>query len=351
MIGIPTIDSAAHIFASLQHARGEITRCLDAYSVRWVICLNGQSRAPARREISRFLRALGAPQRGREVALSASLIELPRAGRNHALNALLAHARLHAARGIVHFLDDDVRLRAGSLRRNLDALVEHERRYRAPVLVGSVLRARRSTWSELRARHPSRARAAAVAAFQRVIAAPYRSRSEVPRFCEGFSFGAYVRYMPDYPPDETGITDDTYLSNYFAARGRDRLERDGVPPTLKPRDSIGFMELPHSYQEWRRQQVRIHAGIIRSFERFPQSRAFLERYFAWPYAFNPSSRSPRRPSTLAEAALDRAYLLLHQRNHLEARRLVDAGRQAPWGNAPSSKPARSSEMFLEGQAG
>ena len=32
--------------------------------------------------------------------------------------------------------------------------------------------------------------AVAVAAFQRVIATPYRARSEVPRFCEGFSFGA-----------------------------------------------------------------------------------------------------------------------------------------------------------------
>lgn len=338
VVGTPTIDSAEHIAGSLAHLRGELARCADAYALRWVICVNGDdaaARARARRAIERYFETAS---RG-DAALAVTVLEVPRAGRNSALNEILAFARRHAPDGILHCFDDDIRVRPGTLRRNLDAILERERVDQAPVLVGAALRARRASWAELRARHRGPLRALAVAFLQRVIATPYQAHSVVPRFCEGFCFGAMVKHMPDYPPDHSGVTDDTYLSNFFAVRGRARFERDALPPTHKPADSVGWMLLPHSYREWRRQQLRVHAGVLRSFQRFPAAREFLERYYAWPYAFNPSSRQPAPARSPSDRLFHPLYMLLHRRNHRDARRLVDAGALPAWGNAESAKPS------------
>lgn len=325
-LGVPTIDSGGHIEQALARLAQQIAVCPPAYDIDLIVCVNGVRGARATIDaLERF--ALAHPSPRLEIVVET------RPGKNDAMNAVLRRLRARSSPpDLVFFFDDDVLFDPGTLARNIDALLAHEAAYGAgPVLVGAALRVVPLTWGDARRRHPgSTARALRAWLLHQVFAFPYRDDAPVPRFCEGMALGARLSHLPDLPASASGIGDDTFLSNTFALAGRKQLLERGVHSLLKPPGSIGRVELSADLEIWRGQQVRTHIGLELSWRHFDAERAFLARYLAWPFAFNPDSRLPFRPRTCLDALRYGLYMRLHAQNRARALELLRQGHTPAW---------------------
>ncbi|MBK5275573.1 MAG: glycosyltransferase family 2 protein [Desulfuromonadales bacterium] len=329
-IGIPTINSSNYIFSSLVRIKNEIAAVPENYICRLVVCVNGsQDEGKTRIEIERFKFNTSIPL---------DIIEEGKAGKNNALNCIVSHARQQHRCDIIYFFDDDVAILDGSLGVNLTKIAEHEFHYGLPVLVGSsMLGIQRSLRHFVRIRH-SLIRGILSWSLHRLFIMPYLLGAEKPKFCEGLSLGTFLKYMPAYPDDETGITDDTFLSNFFACQGMKEYLNNGIPPIIKPPNSLAYVEITHNYREWRRQQLRIHAGIRRSFNYFhDRDKKYLEEFFQWPYAFNSESRVWPKGMAKTKWLLYLIYRFLHAFNESSAHRMVKSGMVPDWCAAVSTK--------------
>jgi len=330
-IGIPTFNSGEYIYASLSRIQKEIMYRPLGIDQRIVVCINGtKDNSTTRQEIERFERE--------SATIMIEVIEEERKGKNNALNRIIRHARLEHLCDIIYFFDDDVWPSKGSFATNIETLIKHEKCHGLPVLVGSAMLAISHHPSHFIRLKKSLGKGLKAYFFHWVFTLPYRPDSERPKFCEGFSVGTFIRYIPYYPDDATGITDDTFLSNYFASIGKEAYLSEGIPPIIKPPGSEAFVEIPYDYREWHRQQVRVHAGIRRSFNSFSaEDQTFLFEYFQWPYAFNRESRV--WPQNIAKHRLLHyaLYRLLHEHNEKKACNFLVNGNIPDWGTAVSTK--------------
>lgn len=331
VIGIPTTESSDYIYKSLVRIYDEILRCNDKiYHFRVVLCINGNHHDDVAKEVYRFFRDYNIAEEYYAVLVNQD------AGKNNAVNRIVQYARNLGDIDIIHFFDDDVVLKRGSLSCNLKALITHERQHAEPALVGSAYIAEIFPFRHfLKLSNPLGAFMKWM--FHRIISQPYRITAPRPKFCEGPSFCVYLKYMPSLPDDALGITDDAFLSNYFAIQGKEYYQKYGVLPIIKPQESVSYIKLPLSYGEWMRQQIRVHAGIERAFQYFSVERTYLEKVFAWEYAFNKLSRIPLVNASISQRILRAIYMLLHDINRRVARKYIKQNSVPVWAIAKSTK--------------
>jgi glycosyltransferase involved in cell wall biosynthesis len=324
VVCVPTINSSAFIEASLTRLFREIEGCQTGYTLEVLVCVSGARGAAS---------TIAALERLQPRVSYLKMLREPRPGKNNAMNTTLRHLRARSLPpAFAFFFDDDVHLSPGTLRRNLDALVAHEATHgEGPVLVGAAMRALPLSWCEaLRESDGCLLRALWLWQLYQIFAFPYLDESPVPRFCEGMALGARLEHFPALPDSETGIGDDTFLSNTFALLGRERFLRRGVHSLLKPTGSVGRVALPVGLKAWREQQLRVHIGIERSWRHFGAERDFLASYFSWPFAFNPDSRALYQPQRSLRAVRRWLYMRLHQQNYERALALMAQGHTPSW---------------------
>ena len=320
---VPTIDSSAFLETSLTRLFEEIEGCQQRYTLELLVCVSGSRGAAS---------TIAALER-LQSRVDLKILREPRPGKNNAMNTTLRHLRARSLPpAFAFFFDDDVHLSPGTLRRNLDALVAHEATHgEGPVLVGAAMRALPLSWREAwRKSEGHLLRAFWWWQLYQVFAFPYQDGSPVPRFCEGMALGARLEHFPELPDSETGIGDDTFLSNTFALLGRERFLGRGVHCLLKPAGSVGRVALPLGLKAWREQQLRVHIGIERSWRHFGAERDFLARYFSWPFAFTPASRVRYQPRGPLGAVRHWLYMRLHQQNYEQALVLMAQGYTPSW---------------------
>jgi len=338
LIGIPTIESGPYISDSLMRVKGEIDLCPNDWDIIIVLCINGEDHnnetvIAVRQFFKRF------------TYLKGFVITERHEGKNKAINRIVKFANKINHVDIVHFFDDDVYLQAGSLSVNVKCLLEMEETNHKPILVGSSFVGIKHTFSFFTGKYRL-FDAIRKWLFHIIIIQPYLLQAEKPLFCEGPSCGTFLKYMPILPDDSLGITDDCFLSNYFAVRGKDDFLQHGIYPTIKPTNSVAYVEMAIKYKDWKSQQIRIHAGIERAFNYFSEERAFLEKYFSWSYAFNIKSR--KRPSSkpLRRFFLYYIYMLLHENNRKTAEVMIKNGIVPSWATVSSTKTLFVSEETL-----
>ncbi len=334
LIGIPTIKSFSYIFVSLERIRKEIKLCPKQWDVVLVICLNGVDYGhKTENEIKRFFKYYN--------DINHYILVENQFGKNNAINQIIKFAKKLKDVDIIHFFDDDVYLQSGSLMTNIEALIENEKKNHKPVLVGSAFIVINHSLSFFLSRY-SFFEAIKKWIFYIIIIQPYLLNSERPRFCEGPSLGSYLKNIPILPDDSTGITDDSFFSNYFAIKGKNDYEKLGIFPTIKPSNSIAFVEVSSNFKEWEKQQIRIHAGIERAFAYFEKERCFLEKYYSWSYAFNKESQTSPKGISLKKKILYYAYMYLHKKNRKKAQEFIKMNKVPKWTTAYTTK-----KLFFE----
>lgn len=329
MIGVTTIKSSNYIYASLERIYAEIMLLPDEFNASLAVCVNGDDEnLETRSEVSKFFAA--------HANVDGHIISGEKAGKNNAMNKIIELARKMDDIEIVHFFDDDVYLSEKSLLVNLGELMRHEQEVGLPVLVGSAFIAIKYPLGFFWQRYPS-LEAIRKWIFHSIIVQPYLLEAERPKFCEGPSFGTYLKYLPTLPDDEIGITDDAFLSNYYVVNGKNEYLNNGTPAIIKPPNSISYIKVPLSFQEWKKQQIRIHAGIERAFNYFGSERIFLQQYFSWKYAFNKESRTNTKINSLLKRMLFCIYMFLHEKNRKAAERFLKENSVPNWSIAETTK--------------
>lgn len=330
-IGIPTTDSADYIVKTVVRVATYATSLLNIESISVAVCANGETAPTVISVLKESVRAGRCPD--------VQTLVVQEGAKNAALNALAAHWRieLDPTRVIACFVDDDAVLAPSSLQHLLSAHEAHTRQFGLPVLVGTTMRAMPQSWHTFRTRELVPIAAARAAWWHWVFATPYVEGAPVPAFCEGLCFLTRLADLPLYPHDSTGITDDTFLSNYFAAQGKDAYLSNRVPSILKPPGAIGFIRVASDFAEWRQQQVRVCAGILRSFHHFSECRGYLAELFAWPYAFNPDSVTETGAMRYSQRLRHSLFMHYHAMNVRDATALVASDLIPAWPPALTTK--------------
>ncbi len=328
-VGVPIIESGGTIYSTLERYRREMLLVDSArYETTFVIALNGERSAEFDRvkgEIERFAKAHPHP--------ALNLIEIPVAGKNAALNAILSFCKQKNF-DVLHFLDDDVSFEPGSLQKNIETLVKGKRESGAPLLAGSHFLALKQTFAELYAEKKSVIGALRAWFWVQIFSLPYQQKTKPPKFCSGASMAAFVKDLPEFP--EEGIADDVFLSNYFVVINRARIEAGGFEPILKPADSKIYFRVATSLAEWLPQKRRTHIVTARASLYFDDQFEFVERYFAWPFSYLGAFR--RQPAFRGcDWVKYRIYHALLNRLEREAQPYLDRGEHHDWATAHSTK--------------
>jgi hypothetical protein len=319
LVGIPTTDCGSYIANSLRMLRPELADLASGYEVTLLVCLNGGSEEERRRDrdaIEEGFKAIAADG----LSLKAEIIERPAAGKNAAVNAIVAEARARAVT-YIHLLDDDIQLRHGSLRRNVAALQGCPV---SPALSGSRYIAYRRSLTEFLRRERSVRRGIVAWWWHSVFRTPFEPDEEPYIFCSAQSMAMRASEFPALPEDDAVVTDDAFI-NYSVVQGNGAL--------MHPDDSIVYFEVASRYDEWIRQQQRIWVGVENALKLFRESEKEIYSRLSWAYAHNREARvrarlrSPRHAILLACYRLAQAHL-----GRVHARTVV-----FEWGRAATTK--------------
>lgn len=328
-IGIPTINSSRYIYKSLQRMKNEMFSLPDNITCELVVCLNGtKDGGKSESEIKRFM--------SDNPGLCSKFIEVEEPGKNRALNAIIKYARLRESQ-ILHFFDDNIYLKEGSLLVDIKTLLEAQEKMDTPVLVGSNFIGIPRSLEYFIDKEKSILKAIKCWALHNIFITPFRFNSDRPRFCIGQSLGAFTSTFPYYPDDNTGIADDGFICNYYALKGKELFLQKGINPIIKPQDSIVYFNVATSYREWLRQQVRIFVGVYYSYMLYEKEMDFFNDFFSWEYSVGKSLRRMTSNNGLKHKLL-RSILRIMQKQVFTKSMKVINERQAPdWSIAASTK--------------
>lgn len=329
IIGIPTINSSVYISETLKRILKEISFCPKHWDIGVVICVNGfDDNKKTVDMIRNFFE--------QHQEITGHILTEKNVGKNNAMNKIISFARNLKNVEVVHFFDDDIVLQEKTLLVNIETLIKHENKFQKAALVGSAFIGIRYPFRFFLKRY-SFFKAVLKWFIHNIIIQPYLLDSERPKFCEGPSFCCYLKYFPQLPADILGVTDDAFLSNFFVINGKKDYLRNGIISIIKPIKSISFVRMPINFQEWKKQQIRIHAGVERAFTYFEKERDYLETYFSWAYAFNKKSRTPIKIKSFPKKLLYFLYMYLHEKNRKEAMRFIAKNKVPDWSVARSTK--------------
>lgn len=333
-VAIPTIDSARYIHASLERLKNEVAIAARELPVDIVVCVNGVSATdgtdPSVERVNDFKEA--------NPAITLHIIEVEESGKNNAINQLIVFAKVQQY-DIIHFIDDDVDFNEGSILLNIRELIRHTALIGAPVCVGSHFLGVRHGFGYFYREASYRLVPTLKSWFaHNVFSVPFRADSDRPNFCSGASMCLWTKDVPQLPPDETGIADDVYLSNYYAVAGKEWYEKTLSWPVIKPAESIVFFEVTARFSEWQKQQLRTCLGVLSGYDPFfPGDREFLERFREWAYTYHRKSLRKDKPSSWRARFFYVVHMFLKRRVAAQARRRMQRHAPVAWGTATSTK--------------
>lgn len=195
-------------------------------------------------------------------------------GKNDAINKIIKYSKENKD-DIIHFLDDDIKFKRGTISADLEALVQT--RYNSHTLVGS------NFYADVKDKK----------LFQKILCTPFTPNADINLFLSGNSICSWVENYPYMPATSTQIAEDSFTCVYFAKNFSDCK-------IIKPKNSIVYYEPAENFKDWLSQQVRTYVGVEKSFLIYPKEYLSLEYFFAWRYAENPKYRKKIRNISLNE---------------------------------------------------
>ncbi|MEJ1319572.1 hypothetical protein QY890_01030 [Latilactobacillus sakei] len=189
-------------------------------------------------------------------------------GKNDALNLILQYSRNHEY-DIIHFFDDDIMFKKGSIRKNLETLINYP--VGSPILVGSDFKVNEANLNLL----------------QKVLNAPFEHDSDSNLFLSGTSICSWTSVYPKMPDSKDLIAEDSFVCIYF-------IKNYQGAKIIKPVESITYFDSVRGLKDWYWQQVRVYVGVEKSFCMYPNDYERLQNFFSWRYAENPKYRLKRK---------------------------------------------------------
>ncbi|MCL2051016.1 MAG: glycosyltransferase family 2 protein [Lachnospiraceae bacterium] len=322
-IGIPTTSSFDYIEATLEAVAAHIRPIASEYDIEIIIALNG-----GRKFYETKTKIINFKENNKD--LSIHFIECVKQGKNNALNKILKYAENS---DIIHFLDDDVILKEGTVKTNIKALIDSKREYRCPVLVGSNFYAYDCGYKYFRNLGYGIFTSLKRIFWYKLFSLPFEGESRQPKFCSGQSVCFFRKDFGYYPDDETGIADDGYIGNYFLIKNTAAKIN-----LVKPKNSIVYFKIASVPSEWLRQQIRIFTGVYYSYKVFPGYSSLFEKEFSWKYSV---SKNLRGKHAFESSFIDNIRLFIlrsFQRRVLKkSMKLINNNNIADWAIASSSK--------------
>jgi hypothetical protein len=293
------------------------------------ICLNGTNdQGKTRDKIQQFM----ADNRHLDV----KFIEAQGPGKNRALNVMVEYAKVNQF-DILHFIDDDVFFKEGSLNVNVNVLIREQSQIDVPIMVGSNFIGIERDFPYFRAMKNSAMRAIKPWLLHHILITPFKLQADKPRFCIGQSLGAFVSDYPYYPDDESGMLDDGFVGNYYALKGKELFEKQGINVIFKPSNSLVYFNIPASFMEWYRQSLRNYVGIYYSYLFHPSELSFFATFFSWEYSFGKDLRRKGPYLGFKHLVCKQVYRLFQKLVLIRANKVIHAKQIPDWGTAYSTK--------------
>lgn len=335
IIGIPTYNSGDYIGRSLQNLKHEFQDLrhssritLDQLAI--FVCVNGadnQNRSNAVKDIEHFKHL--------NSWANLQIIVTDTPGKNNAMNQIIRRARAEQFEHL-HFMDDDVEFRPGSLVENIETLQKH--RDDEPLLVASHFQPYSRDINYFKARSNTTTEACAKKIMHSILSFPFDYEHTFP-FASGQSLAGRVAELPLIPSDKSGITDDSFISYYYSVKGHDNQNHDCV---IKPKESVVYFEVGASPKEWLRQQTRTLAGVLRAKTSFGPDRHYADRKYHFPtdkpYTFDYTKLSATDRFRL------QAYTTLSKSVYKNAMNKINNAEHVQWGTAYSTKPVQNGDI-------
>lgn len=322
IIGIPTFNSQNYISKNFETIQKEIN-LLSNYEVIIFICINGDNFELIKNEINNI-----------KCSYEVRILYEKNSGKNNALNRILKESK-KLNFDLIHFIDDDVDFKNGSILKNIECLIEKSKKYKTKyILVGSHFLGRKKTLQEQL--NISKTLGIFNYLFQKIIVIPFEKQIENPNFCLGGAVCGFLEIYPFYPNSTTGIADDGYIGNYFLLHSP--LTRLGCCPIFKHIDSVMYFNLANNYSEWKLQQIRIFIGVYYSYQYFENSLNLFRDYFSWEYSIEEEFRiSFRQKKTLIEIYKVFILRLLQKIILKEATQIIKSKKCPDWNTAITTK--------------
>ncbi len=332
VVGIPTISSSDYIYQSLVRYKKEINMLPAMFNTSVVICINGEdNNNTIENEVSKF--AVD------QSNINVIILKRKEPGKNAALNLILEHAR-NLNCDIIHFLDDDVILKNGSLKLDIITLIDAQQNSSVPIMVGSNFYGIEQKLPDFINSDKNIISAIKNWILHKIFILPFRESADKTTFCIGQSLCAYMRYYPDYPDDATGIADDGFIGYYWAKKNKSVILYDKANPIIKPKDSVVYFRIAKTYKEWLHQQVRIYTGVYYAcVDQAEDSNDvdFFADYFRWEYTIGKSSRRKGNEKGLKHIVKLSILRLFYNHVVAKSNRIITQKEVPPWIIARSTK--------------
>lgn len=270
MLALPTCSSVEKINYFLENIKEEVTMLLQHgdYEVRIMVYINGK-------DASKKKCGIKYSGQGKVAVIPDDQC----IGKNDAMNNMVKLMKKKNI-DIVHFFDDDVLLAPGSIKLNIDALLDQGKNASRKVIVGSNFYGKIDDSLNCYRRF-----------LQWIFTAPYSKESDYNYFIAGYGNCCWLSEYPELPCTESNVAEDSFVAIYFGEIG------GGLKAIIKPIGSEAYFEVPTHYREWLWQQIRTYIGIDRSFMCFGDKYDYYQRMFAWRYAEIPKYRKKFRKLT------------------------------------------------------
>ena len=287
---IPTTESSDYIAVTLRKLTPEINLITEkTFQVTLVVCVNG---------INADLTADALASYQKKTLFDLIVLQSGSKGKNKAINAMVKYCKQYNY-DILHFLDDDINVSAGSILANIRALIDSKDNTSIPTISGSNFYAKKHTFAYIAAQMPI-SKAIVQYFLQEVYMVPFSKNSDINLFLSGQSMCVWAEQCPTLPDDSSGIADDAFLSNYYALQNKPYEKASNI---IKVESSIIYFYVPYSFEEWKSQQKRIMIGVERSFLYFHENYDYLQKLFMYRYSEFKKYRKNNRPISIKNRLL------------------------------------------------
>lgn len=328
LAAIPTYDSFSYITKTLEKLLDEIKESPDHITIKVAICLNGENSEKSEEVIQDFIK--------NNPAVSIKLLIKKEKGKNKSMNTLAEYARSHNF-DIIHFIDDDIHFKKGSMQSLIKNLIKNQKKHPVPVMAGSQFEAVHYSFSHFYGRKKNIFKAFKFWFIHNILIIPFSKHAERPKFCSGNSMGAFVAFFPVIPDDSAYIADDAFLSQYYVYRNKEYIRATQFNPIIKPDDSIVYFKVAESLKEWWSQQKRTGILVSNSYHNFEDEIGFLFDFFRWPYAFKKGYRKSEKLKSFKQAFFYYIHRAIYLPMAFFALKHMEKRKEIGWNTAASTK--------------
>ncbi len=273
LLGTPTFNSIAYIDTTIKLIKNEISLCKNidkSIDISLAIGVDGDKATYS------YLR-----YNYKDDPL-VTLLYTKTSGKNSSINQIIDFAKDNFY-DILHWFDDDVFMKNGTLHINLKQLIFNLHNNTPPQIVASIILAKERDFNFFIKRY-GLFKGIKSYYYYLIFSLPFRHAYDHPNFCMGMSYGLLVRDTPYYPSSETFIADDGFIGNYYAVVNKSRIIENQFSPIIHVSESEAYFDVAISLKDWIKQQSRIYVGVMYSYFYFKNEVDFLRNYFAWYYS-------------------------------------------------------------------